>query len=148
MFEFILRINKLSKARAEAAKKWAQQFSHVELEAESLRHKIQTLQRLPRYKQTTPDNARKLAVFKGQLQQIEGDATFVSFVRKVGQDIPKRKGTMGVLEAMAELKQMARAKQIHFRWQTELFRSNWVTFPYWPTRMLLLRRQILAVKWI
>ena len=147
MFEFLLRINRPSKARAEAAMKWAQRFSHVELEAESLRHQIQTLQRLPRYKQTTQDNARKLLLFKGQLQQIEGHATFISFVRKFGLDTREKKGKMGILEVIAEQKKMERAKQIHFRWQTDLFRSNWVMCRDWSTRMFLLWRQFHAVKW-
>ena len=147
MFEFLLRINRPSKARAEAAIKWAQRSSHVELEAESLRHKIQTLQRLPRYKQTTQDNARNLLLFKGQLQQIEGHATLASFVRKVGLDMRKRKGKMGILDEIAVQKKLERAKQIHFRWQTDLFRSDWVMSQDLSTRMFLLWRQFHAVKW-
>ena len=147
MFEFLLKIARPSKARVEAAKRFVYRFTHVELKAESLRHKIQTLQRLPRYKQTTQDNVNNLALYKGQLRQIEGDAIFASFIRAFGRDAIERKGKIGPADWFAGNKQLERAEQIHFRWQKDIFKSNWVMIPIWPVRIHLLRRGFHDVKW-
>lgn len=147
MYRFLTRLFIwTTKAEFEAINKWAYQYSREELEAESLKHKIQTLQRLPRYKQTTPDYAQKLAQLKHNLREVEGDAIFTSFVRKFRRDFLQKEREMTLDERIASWGRIDKAKQAHANWQRERFRSNWSTFPDWHTRMFLLRKRFRNVK--
>lgn len=140
-----------SKEKIEAVNKWVYQFDEIELEVESLKHKIQTLQRLPRYKQTTPEHARKMAQFKLNLQQIEGSAAFAGSVKKYRRDLLKLRkegrGKIYISDFIAITEEVDKARRVWSRWQVERFKSNWWQFPDLASRMFFLKRYYYWWKW-
>lgn len=144
MWKYFIRLFSCSKAHDEALNKWANRFSRIELEAENLKHKIQTLQRLPRYKQATQENAQKLTLYQAQLQQIEGDAIFTNFCRNNRRDLVQKQHFRDVI---ADWPRFDKAKRVHSRWHVEMFRFNWATFPDWHFRISLFRKLFRIMKW-